>query len=137
MTRALPGTALDAPSPGGGPHATYQALLAQEVLGFQACDTCSGAVFPPRGRCSHCGADALTWRASAGHGTVYSTTVIAPRDKPPYAVVLVDLDEGYRMMSRIVEAEAESVAIDDPVAVRFERSDDEVLPMFAPDGGAR
>ncbi len=137
MTRELPGTALEDPTVGGGPHTAYQALLAQDVLGFQACGSCSGAVFPPRGRCSHCGAEALSWRASAGRGTVYSTTVLAPRDKPTYAVVLVDLDEGYRMMSRIVEADAETIAIDDRVAVRFQPHGDEVLPMFAPDGGSR
>lgn len=142
MTPNLPGTALpvapiDTPTHEGGPHPAYQALLAEDVLGFQACGVCSRAVFSPRERCSHCGADALSWRASAGRGTVYSTTVITPRDKPAYAVVLVDLDEGYRMMSRIVDAEAESVRIDDRVEVRFVADGDEVLPMFTPDGGSR
>lgn len=134
MPRDLPGAALDGPSPDGGPYDAYQALLAQDVLAFQACGSCAGAVFPPRGRCTHCGAEQLSWRASNGQGAIYSTTVLAPREKPAYAIVLVDLDEGFRMMSRIVEADAESVVIDDRVVVRFVAEGDEVLPMFAPEG---
>jgi acyl-CoA-associated DUF35 OB-fold domain-containing protein len=41
------------------------------------------------------------WRVSAGLGTVYSTTVVRPRKAAAYGVVLVDLDEGFRMMSRV------------------------------------
>lgn len=137
MTDQLPGAPVDAPAHLGGADGAYRALLAQDVLGFQACGSCSGAVFPPRGRCSLCGAAALEWRASAGRGSVYSTTVISPRDKPPYAVVLVDLDEGYRMMSRIVGVAADAVHIDDRVEVRFESLGDDVLPMFTPGEGAR
>jgi uncharacterized OB-fold protein len=121
-----------------GPDATYQALLARGVLGFQACGACDGAVFPPRGRCSHCGADALVWRESAGVGTVYSTTVITPRDQPAYAVVLVDLDEGFRMMSRIVAGvDAHDVSIGDAVTVRIEPLADQILPLFATQGDTR
>lgn len=133
----LPGTATDVPAHEGGPHAAYEALLAAEVLGFQACRACRHAVFPPRGRCSHCGADSVVWRASAGRGRVYSTTVLAPRGTPPYAVVLVDLYEGFRMMSRITGADAASIAIEDRVAVRFEGLGGVRLPLFAPEGGAR
>src|SRR5690606_4692586 len=113
----LPGRATVVPDHVGEPHAAYQALLDEGVLGFQACGACARAVFPPRGRCSACGADALTWRASQGRGTVYSTTVLTPRNAAPYAVVLVDLDEGYRMMSRVDEP---SVAIGDRVAARID-----------------
>ena len=42
-----------------------------------------------------------TWRVSAGHGTVYATTTARPRDGEPYDVSLIDLDEGFRMMSRV------------------------------------
>ena len=92
-------------------------------------------MFPPRQRCPLCGSDALAWRRSAGLGTVYSATVIQPRNDPAYCVVLVDVDEGYRMMSRITEADAGSVSIDDRVDVRFQHDDDRVLPLFAPTTG--
>lgn len=143
MTPDLPGRAIAEAPPEGGPDDAYRALLARGVLAFQACGACSGVVFPPRGRCSLCGADALTWRASAGAGSVYSATVLSPRDKPAYAVVLVDLDEGYRMMSRIVSAsgdttvDAGAVMIDDRVTVRIEPLGDQILPLFAVEGVAR
>lgn len=123
----LPGSSVSPPDHVGGPDAAYQALLARDVLGFQACAACASAVFPPRGRCSACGADALQWRASTGAGTVYSSTVLTPREKPAYSVVLVDLDEGFRMMSRVDDA---SVAIDDRVTVRFSQDGERVLPFF-------
>nr|WP_246305119.1 OB-fold domain-containing protein [Nocardioides marinisabuli] len=77
------------------------------------------------------------WRASAGRGAVYSTTALSPRDKPPYAIVLIDLDEGYRMMSRIEGVDAEATRIDDRVSVRFTPAGEDVLPLFVPDRGDR
>lgn len=41
------------------------------------------------------------WRVSAGAGTVYATTTVRRRDEDPYDVSLVELDEGFRMMSRV------------------------------------
>jgi len=134
MTDGLPGSPAEVPEHVGGPHAAYQALLAAGVLSFQACGACSSAVFPPRGRCSSCGADALQWRVSTGHGTVYSATTLTPRDRAAYSVVLVDLDEGYRMMSRIDQA---PVAIDTRVTARLVRSGDDVLPVFDAEGEDR
>ncbi len=135
MTAQLPGAAIDEVPHEASAHATYTALLREDVLAFQGCGACAGAVFPPRQRCPLCGSDALAWRRSAGLGTVYSATVIQPRNDPAYCVVLVDVDEGYRMMSRITEADAASVSIDDRVDVRFQHDDDRVLPLFAPTTG--
>lgn len=137
MTDDLPGAAVDAPAHEGGPHAAYEALIAADVLAFQACRTCRGAVFPPRGRCPHCGGGEVVWRASAGRGRVYSTTVLEPREKPAYAVVLVDLDEGFRMMSRMTGEDGASVAIEDRVVVSFEDVSGVRLPLFTREGGER
>ena len=134
MSADIPGRAVELRLEEGGPHATYQALLERQVLGFQACSGCLSAVFPPRLRCHRCGADLLTWRASAGRGTVYSSTVIAPRGQEPYAVVLIDLDEGYRMMSRIDD---EAVAIGDRVVVTPSHAGGETIPLFAVEGAGR
>ena len=43
----------------------------------------------------------LEWRVSAGLGTVYATTTVRKRGEEPYDVSLIDLDEGFRMMSRV------------------------------------
>ena len=62
----------------------------------------------------------LEWRVSAGRGTVYATTTVRRRGEEPHDVSLVDLDEGFRMMSRVVGVAPEEVRIGMRVAVRFE-----------------
>jgi len=75
----------------------------------------------------------------SGRGTVYASTVVhRPADESfaaevPYVVALVDLEEGPRLMTRIVDCPAEDVRTGMPVAVRFLRvSDEAALPVFAP-----
>jgi uncharacterized OB-fold protein len=52
--------------------------------------------------CPGCGSDDLEWQRSSGQGRVYSVTTLAPRDKAPYSVALVDLAEGFRMMTNVI-----------------------------------
>ncbi|MGZ4270064.1 MAG: Zn-ribbon domain-containing OB-fold protein [Solirubrobacteraceae bacterium] len=85
------------------------------------------AVFPPRLAQPGTGAP-LEWRVSAGAGTVYATTVVRRRDAEPRSLVLVDLDEGFRMMSRVEGVAPEDVAIGQRVQVRF----DDGTPVFGP-----
>jgi uncharacterized protein len=94
-----------------GPDAEFAAALAAGQFRVQACATCERAVFPPRSLCPHCGAGALAFRDVAGSATVYSTTVVHPPQGEAYNVALVDLDAGFRMMSRV-----EGIA---PAAVRI------------------
>lgn len=131
---ALCGDRVEVPDHVGGPHAAHEALLGKGVLPFQVCLACSSAVFPARSRCSGCGADALVWRASAGRGQVYSATSIAPRDEGAYTVVLVDLDEGFRMMSRV---DGGRVAIGERVRADLVRAGDGVLPFFVVEEAGR
>jgi uncharacterized protein len=77
-----------------------------------------GPVFPPRA-----GID--DWRDSRGEGTVHSVTWIHPRGGAPRNVCLIDLDEGFRMMSRV---DADAVDIGMRVRVRF----DDGVPVFVP-----
>jgi len=75
---------------------------------------------------------ATTWRVSAGVGTVYAATVMRPRGGEPRPLALIDLDEGFRMMSRVVGVAPEAVAIG--MRVRVVWSDDEVpVPSFVPE----
>ena len=85
------------------------------------------AVFPPRLVQPGTGL-ALEWRVSAGTGTVYAATVVRKRDAEPRSLVLVDLDEGFRMMSRVEGVAPDEVAIGARVHVRF----DDGTPVFAP-----
>jgi hypothetical protein len=81
------------------------------------------------------------WRVSAGRGTVYATTVVRPRGGEAYNLVLVDLDEGFRMMSAVVGCAPEDVTIGARVQLAWREPDpgDEgaaPLPVFALDGAA-
>jgi uncharacterized OB-fold protein len=81
------------------------------------------------------GSPDLEWRVSAGLGTVYATTVNHPRDAAPYNVALIDLDEGFRMMSRVEEMEPSSVKIGMRVRLRVKPGGvgaAEPLPVFVP-----
>ena len=77
------------------------------------------AVFPPRLVQPGTG-DTLEWKISAGAGTVYAATVGRKRDAEPRSLVLVDLDEGFRMMSRVEGVAPEEVTIGQRVQVRFD-----------------
>ncbi len=76
------------------PAAVVAEHAARRELAYQR-DEAGQAVWPPR-------YGPFTWAVSAGRGAVYSTTVARPRGEEPYDVSLVDLDEGFRMMSRVL-----------------------------------
>jgi uncharacterized OB-fold protein len=133
------GTALEELSeemgPAEAPDAVYRRYLRNGKLGYQRCADCSAAVFYPRVLCPVCGSGALEWRESAGRGTVYATTAVFSRDRDPRNVVLVDLDEGFRMMSRVEDVPAEEVEIG--TRVRFEvrqGEEDEPVAVFVREG---
>ena len=73
---------------------------APSPLHFQRCGACAAAVHPPRPMCPVCGARDLAWEVSAGLGTVYSSSDVHTREET-YNVSLVDLDDGYRVMSTV------------------------------------
>jgi uncharacterized protein len=106
------------------PAAELAAFHAEGKLAFQV-DPDGTAVWPPRLAAPGTGAP-LEWRISAGRGEVYSTTVARPRGAEPRNLALVTLDEGFRMMSRVVDAAPEEVRIGDRVEVRFDGG----LPVF-------
>lgn len=93
------------------PHVCFRDGLARGVLLFQRCGACGDAVFPPRLVCPHCGAGGLSSEQSVGTGTVYSTTTVTQRDADAYSVCLIDLDDGFRMMSTVVGIPADEVRI--------------------------
>ena len=119
------------------PARTYAAQLAEGVLAYQRCTGCGSAVFYPRAVCPACGGTSLTWQRSAGLGTVYSTTAVSRRDDAPYCVCLIDLDEGFRMMSTVVGVPADEVRIGQRVRGRVDHTGDEQRPVFEIIGEAR
>ena len=110
-------------------------------LRYQVCDDCGGIVFYARRHCPHCMSANLSWKTSKGEGAVYTYTVIHQIGHPafskltPYAVVWVDLDEGFRMISNIVGVEDPSsdIKIGQRVRVAWEDQENDIsLPLFTP-----
>ena len=113
--------------PDASPAEHFAAHCAQGQLAYQVTES-GHAVFPPRLAEPGTGAP-LRWETSAGNGTVYATTVVRRRGEEPHNIALVDVDEGFRMMSAVVDCPPEDVRIGMRVTVRFT---DENLPVFAP-----
>lgn len=110
------------PDPDSEPY--WQGAAAGE-LRYRRCTSCEAVIFYPRSLCPACGAPDPEWQVSAGSGTVYAVSVVhrAPPafdGQTPYAVLLVDLDEGFRMMSRLVNAAPDTISIGDRVQVVFQ-----------------
>ena len=114
----------------------------ENKLMYQVCNGCSGVIFYPRAHCPSCGGLENTWKESTGNGTVYTYSVVmqsrhpAFKDLGPYAVAYVDLDEGFRLMSNIVNVKDPIHDISCGMKVKVfwhKQGDGEIsLPMFEP-----
>lgn len=86
------------------------------------------AVYYPRLAAPGTGETGLEWKVSAGLGTVHATTTVCPRGGEPYDVSLIDLDEGFRMMSRVEGVDPMEVAIGMRVKMRMIPGSDDAPP---------
>jgi uncharacterized OB-fold protein len=106
-------------------------------LTIQRCPR-DGFFFYPRSRCPHCLADDWTWEEMSGRGVVYAFTIDrvghdpAQRARLPLVVAVIDLEEGARLTSNIVECAPEAVDVGMPVEVVFEDLGPETLIQFRP-----
>jgi uncharacterized protein len=110
---------------------------ARRTLVRPVCNECGTNFFVPQIACPTCHAESWDYRESSGSGAVVTYTVVhrAPTAdrSPPYIVAVIDLDEGWRLMSNVIECPVEAVRIGQRVKVAFEvRSDGVTLPVFAP-----
>ena len=113
------------------PNATYMDYCLNDELAFQRNQN-GKAIFYPRIAEPKTG-EALSWELSKGLGTVYSTTAIYSRDEKPYNVALIDLDEGFRMMSRVEGMDPEHIRIGMRVEVKMSIFEDgKKYPIFFP-----
>ena len=111
-----------------GPAADWRAALREGRLLLQRDPVSGTAIFPPR----PVGHNEVEWIEASGLGQVYSVTTIRPRPpEEPYNVVIVELAEGPRMMSR-VEAPAVAVTIGMAVRARIVTEQDTPLVVFDP-----
>jgi uncharacterized OB-fold protein len=121
------------PDPDSAP---YWEGVAIGELRYQRCGACDTAVFYPRSICPDCGTPDPGWQVSAGDGVVYACSVIhrappAHKDDVTYVVALIDLAEGFRMMSRVVDCDPDTVAVGQSVRVVYrDDSDGKPAPYF-------
>jgi len=127
---------LPRPSPFSRPF--WEAAKRHELL-IQRCPKCRTHIFYPRYNCTECGARDLEWVKASGKGTIYTYTVArrpthpAFADRVPYIIAIVELEEGPRLTTNIVDCDPDSVRIGTPVEVAFEDVNEEVsLPVFRP-----
>ncbi|MGV3656199.1 MAG: Zn-ribbon domain-containing OB-fold protein [Noviherbaspirillum sp.] len=114
----------------------WQAARGHRLM-IQACRACGHRQFYPRNLCLSCLGEELGWTESAGRGRIYTFTINhrpaqpSLQDKVPYAVAMIDLDEGVRMMANIVNARPADIAIGRRVRVVFEDAGEGMtLPQF-------
>ena len=108
---------------------------------IQKCDSCGEYQFYPRGICANCWSNDIQWITSSGKGTVWTFTVTYQNGTPgfaedvPYVLALVELEEGVRMFTNIVECDPRSVTIGMPVEVTFVQATNQIsVPYFKPAG---
>ncbi len=107
------------------------------VLRVQRCGDCGQHVFIPAPLCTYCQSGSLEWVDTQGAGSVYSYTVVHRPQRPefrvPYVVAIVEMAEGWHMLTNLIDIEPDDVKIGMPVRVAFERMSDEItLPYFRP-----
>lgn len=117
-----------------GADALYWQALAAGQFRIQRCSACARHVFYGRVLCPHCGADSLQWVDASGRGTVYSTTVVRgkPGEGKDRNIVLVDLAEGPRLMSRVEDIDASAVRIGMQVRAEIRKQGETPLLVFVP-----
>jgi uncharacterized OB-fold protein len=107
---------------------------------LQRCDACSHAYFPPRPFCPKCASRKVSVFKASGRAKLYSYVIhhrAAPGFTPPYAIAVVELVEGPRLMSNIVDCPQtpEALQLDMALTVVFEKQTEDItLPVFKPAG---
>jgi uncharacterized OB-fold protein len=119
-------------------HEFWEAARAGRLVA-QKCRRCGRLRHPPRPMCPSCQSLEYDLLDLAGSGVVYSYSLLHHPQHPsfsyPVIAVLVDLDEGIRIVSNLVDVEPGGVQIGMPVQVRFVTTrDDMAVPVFVPAG---
>lgn len=103
---------------------------------IQRCEACGQAQHYPRPFCVACWSDRVVWEQASGHGTLYTYSVVYVNDlapfaeRVPYVAAAVDLDEGPRVMTNIVDADPSHLRVGAPVVVDFRPLTEEITAPF-------
>lgn len=121
--------------------APFWEAAAEGRLVAQRCAACGVLRHPPRPMCGHCRSLAVELVELAGTGTVYSYAILHHPQHPAFAypvlAVLVDLDEGIRLVSNLTDIAPADVEVGLRVEVHFTDTETGRIPVFRPLGAAR
>lgn len=115
--------------------------LKEHKLMLPKCEECGKPFFYPRILCPHCHSRRITWIQASGRGRLYSFEIAyqslnpAFKIKPPYILAMIELEEGPRLMSNLVNIDPDPklVTCDMPVEIVYERlTDDVTISLFQP-----
>ena len=111
--------------------------VADGQLRVQQCGDCGAHQFYPRVVCKHCGGDHSQWVVASGRGQVASFSVVrravSADFEAPYVIALIDLEEGVRMMSHVIDIDPDQVVSGMAVTVVFRPvGGADIRPVFRP-----
>lgn len=116
--------------------APYWQAAAEERLLLPRCRSCGRVHHHPRGLCPYCWSADLDWVEAAGTGEVVTFSVVHQPPSPafavPYVLAVVELTEGPRMMTNIIDVDPARVTVGMAVTVTFEQRTQTTLPQFRP-----
>ena len=122
---------------GDGLNGEFYDYCARSELRLQKCADCGAWRHMPRYNCAECGSDQWSWEKSSGRGRLYTWTVCRRAFHPafekdlPYAVAIVAMEEGPRVVAEIVNRTPDQLRLEMPVEVVFEKvAENVVLPKF-------
>jgi uncharacterized protein len=131
-------TATPRPLPKATPEtAHFWAGTKNEKLLLQRCSDCATAYFPPQPFCPDCLSISVEVFEATGRGVLYSYVIshlAVPGFAPPVILAVVELEEGPRLLTNVVEVEPDpaQLPLDMAVEVAFETVGDMALPVFRP-----
>lgn len=116
----------------------YWDAAARGRLLIRRCAACGRAHHYPREFCPHCWSEDVVWEPASGRATLYTWSVVHRNDLPPfgerspYVAAVVDLEEGPRMMTEVVESAGGALRVGMALEAVFRPAGDVIVPVFRP-----
>ena len=128
----------DLPTPDAETQPFWDGARDSQLL-IRRCNACGEAHFYPRPFCPRCWSPAVVWEEASGRASLYTWSVVHRNDLPPfgdrvpYVAAVVDLEEGPRMLTNVVDCEFEALEVGMALEVGYQAISDEVtIPVFHP-----
>ncbi len=123
-----------------GLNADFYQHIADGTLRMRCCEACGLVHHPPRYLCAACGSERVGWSAISGRGKIFSWTITHRPFDPgwaaelPWATVVVEMEEGPRLVGAFRGAPNDALELDLPVRAEIEKRNDHFgLLYFTPD----